>query len=302
MLSGYRGQGPVDYAFGMLDTVSQADTRWSLVYDPEKLEVHFIAKALGARKVFRLGELLTRESVWGLGGNLLDDKLGKVQALGPVSSEENADLLREVFQQISYQTGERIDYPLLYEMAMQGDQHLPQWVDGELKRELNQAIRQLPGLSPLLFPDSVFDGLADWSSYDIVGLGEATHGTKEFCQFKHRMFKYLVENHGYRVLAYEYSFRNSLSINIYVLHGEGDIDSILSGESWIQNNEEVKELIRWMRSYNAGRAYGERIQFIGIDTQVDAIRLPEVLSYLEKNHFGFCDTHRALMAEEHRLP
>jgi erythromycin esterase len=111
------------------------------------------------------------------------------------------------------------------------------------------------------------------------------------------MFKYLVEHHGYRVLAYEYSFRHSLIINDYVLNGVGDIDSILSGESWIQNNAEVKNLIRWMRAYNQDRSAGEKIQFIGIDTQLDAIRLPEVLEYLEKKHPEFYANQKPLMAE-----
>lgn len=35
----------------------------------------------------------------------------------------------------------------------------------------------------------------------IIGMGEATHGTCEFFQMKHRMFEFLVEEMGYRVFG-----------------------------------------------------------------------------------------------------
>ena len=90
-------------------------------------------------------------------------------------------------------------------------------------------------------------------------------------------------------------------INEYVLNGTGDIDSILWGESWIQNNAEVKDLIRWMRTYNQYRSASEKIQFIGIDTQVDAIRLPAVLQHLERKHPDFYANQKALMSRISQL-
>jgi erythromycin esterase-like protein len=295
MLASYAHQSPLEYAFQMLDTVKQTDTRWSLVYDLHRLEVHFRFQGCEVRKVFCLREILARESVRGLGGDLSVCGMENPQELHLVSTEENARLLRKVFLQMSALSGQEPDYNLLYALAMKADHHLPHHLAPGLVDELNQAIRPLPMGSPLDYPDYLFENLADWGRYAMVGLGEATHGTREFCRFKHRMFKYLVEHHGYRVLAYEYSFRKSLIINEYVLDGTGDIDSILTGESWIQNNAEVKDLIRWMRGYNQDRPGGEKIHFIGIDTQVDAIRLPEVLQHLERKHPDFYSRHKALM-------
>jgi len=40
----------------------------------------------------------------------------------------------------------------------------------------------------------------------IVGLGEATHGTKEFFQMKHRMLEFLVKEMGFTVLALEFNY------------------------------------------------------------------------------------------------
>ena len=49
----------------------------------------------------------------------------------------------------------------------------------------------------------------------VVGLGEATHGTREFFQFRHRMLEFLVEEMGYTVLAVEGSYAAFMNINDY---------------------------------------------------------------------------------------
>ena len=36
---------------------------------------------------------------------------------------------------------------------------------------------------------------------EVIGLGEATHGTKEFFELKSRVFKYLVQNQNVKLLA-----------------------------------------------------------------------------------------------------
>jgi erythromycin esterase len=46
---------------------------------------------------------------------------------------------------------------------------------------------------------SVLDGVR------IVGLGEATHGTREFFQLKHRLLEFLVTEMGFSALAMEAS-------------------------------------------------------------------------------------------------
>jgi len=295
MLQSYKLQPPVEYAFGMLDTLGQSDTRWSLVYDVGRRKVHFRFHGCTEAKVFDLKALFERKSLWGLGGDLAACSLQSSRDLYPVSAEENASSIRAVLHQMWKLYNRDKDTPLLYAMAMLGDSHLPHKLPEEVLEQLNRRIRPLPELSPLHFSNQVFDELAPWGKCEIVGLGEATHGTREFCQLKHRIFRYLVEEHNFRVLAYEYSFRKSIAINQYVMHGKGDLDSLLSGESWIQNNEEVKDLLRWMRDYNRDKVYHDKIRYIGVDTQLDAMRLQEVLSHLENEHQAFCRAHPLLL-------
>src|SRR6516225_241427 len=46
-----------------------------------------------------------------------------------------------------------------------------------------------------------------------IGLGEQTHGTREFFQFKHRMLEFLVNELGFRVVAIEASYSACQNIN-----------------------------------------------------------------------------------------
>src|SRR6185503_1657226 len=55
----------------------------------------------------------------------------------------------------------------------------------------------------------------------IVALGEATHGTREFFQLKHRLLEYLVARQGFTVFAIEANQPECRAINDYVVHGKG---------------------------------------------------------------------------------
>lgn len=54
---------------------------------------------------------------------------------------------------------------------------------------------------------------------ELVGLGEATHGTKEFQNMRTRIISYLVENLGFRTIVLEESYSHCLRINSYILNG-----------------------------------------------------------------------------------
>ena len=85
----------------------------------------------------------------------------------------------------------------------------------------------------------------------IVSVGEATHGTREFFQLKHRLFEYLATELGFTIFAIEANWPESLAIDEYVQTGKGDPQKALDGiYFWTWNTEEVLDLIRWMRRYN----------------------------------------------------
>jgi len=115
----------------------------------------------------------------------------------------------------------------------------------------------------------------------VVGLGESTHGTREFFQLKHRMFEYLVSELGFTVFTIEANFTEAFAVDHYVLTGEGDPARALAGlHFWTWNTEEVLELIRWMRAYNADPAHPRKLRFYGMDSQVSRGPAQALLDYL----------------------
>jgi erythromycin esterase-like protein len=56
----------------------------------------------------------------------------------------------------------------------------------------------------------------------VVSLGEATHGTREFFQMKHRVLRFLVERMGFTAFAIEATWPEANRLDRYVRTGEGD--------------------------------------------------------------------------------
>src|SRR5947209_4696559 len=85
----------------------------------------------------------------------------------------------------------------------------------------------------------------------IVSLGEATHGTREFFQLKHRMLEFLASEMGFTVFSIEATMPEGFDVNEYVLTGKGDPAKALAALGfWTWDTEEVLDMIRWMRTYN----------------------------------------------------
>jgi len=115
----------------------------------------------------------------------------------------------------------------------------------------------------------------------VVGLGEATHGTREFFQLKHRMIEYCVSQLGFTVIAFEAAQGATLAVNDYVLHGKGSARDVVTGMIfWTWNTEEVLALVEWVRAWNM--AHERKVKFYGFDMQSGASSVLHVLGYLEQ--------------------
>ncbi|WP_373497224.1 erythromycin esterase family protein [Aquiflexum sp.] len=117
----------------------------------------------------------------------------------------------------------------------------------------------------------------------VVGLGEATHGTREFFQIKHRLLEFLLKEMGFTGFAMEASYSACKPINDYVLFGKGDIYEVLTGQGYVPwDTEEMIEMIEWMRAYNENVVEERMVKFYGVDLAYQDIGRKEVLAYLEK--------------------
>lgn len=118
----------------------------------------------------------------------------------------------------------------------------------------------------------------------IVALGEATHGTREIFQLKHRMLELLVERLGFTVFAIEASYPDCVAINEYVEHGVGDPAAALHGQGfWTWDTEEVLALIEWMRAYNADPEHERTLRFYGVDMQQSGTAMTGALEYVREH-------------------
>jgi len=132
---------------------------------------------------------------------------------------------------------------------------------------------------------------------NVLGVGETTHGTREFFQFKHRLFEFLATEMGFTVFTLEASYAGCQPINDYVLYGKGDRATVLSGQGFVLwDTEELSALIDWMRAYNQKVLGSKKVRFYGLDLWYNGFGREKVLEYLKKYDTGRVPETDALFA------
>ena len=117
----------------------------------------------------------------------------------------------------------------------------------------------------------------------IVALGEATHGNKEFQQLRLDVLQILVEKYGVRSFALEGDFGGCEAVNRYIHGGDGTAAEALSATGFaIYRTEEMESLAEWMRDYNASAAPGADLRFYGFDMEQRAYSYRYLLEALQK--------------------
>src|SRR5207253_10707138 len=116
----------------------------------------------------------------------------------------------------------------------------------------------------------------------IVSLGEATHGSREFFQLKHRMMEFLATEMGFTIFSIEANMPEAYRLNDYVLNGNGDPAKLIKGMYfWTWNTQEVLDMVLWMREFNkSGKG---RVQFTGFDMQTTNVAAGIVQDFVNKN-------------------
>jgi erythromycin esterase-like protein len=134
----------------------------------------------------------------------------------------------------------------------------------------------------------------------IVSLGEATHGTREIFQMKHRLIEFLASELGFAIFSIEANMPEAYRLNDYVLHGTGDPKALLQGMYfWTWNTEEVLAMIEWMRQFNAtGKGH---IQFTGFDMQTIRVAVDVVGEFLRKVDADYATAVRTDFADASNL-
>src|SRR5215204_3711926 len=122
--------------------------------------------------------------------------------------------------------------------------------------------------------DDDFDPLMEAIGDDVrfVLLGEASHGTHEFYSRRAQITQQLIEEKGFSAVVVEADWPDAYRVNRYVrgADGDDDVDSALSGfirfPQWMWRNEDVLELVRWLRLHNDALPRGApKCGFYGMD-------------------------------------
>jgi erythromycin esterase-like protein len=129
------------------------------------------------------------------------------------------------------------------------------------------------------------DGLLDRiGDARVVLLGEATHGTSEFYRMRARITRELISRRGFRFVAVEADWPDASRVDDYVQGGpprsQLDFVPFERFPTWMWRNEEVHELVEWLRAHNA-RHPQSKAGFHGLDLYSLFTSLAAVLAYLD---------------------
>ncbi len=118
----------------------------------------------------------------------------------------------------------------------------------------------------------------------IVALGEATHGTREIFQMKHRLLECLVKEKGFTVFAMEANWPESLAVDRYIKTGEGDLRAALDGMYfWTWQTEEVLATVEWMRAFNQAPGPHPILSFTSFDMQTWRVAAERVATFIQQH-------------------
>ena len=118
--------------------------------------------------------------------------------------------------------------------------------------------------------DRMINSLGD--AVVLLGLGEALHGGEDILKLRNRLFRRLVEAHGYSALAIESSFPRARAVNEYVA-GRGPASYEAVQDTGFSHGfgrlDANRELVEWIRAYNAEPCHDIKLQFYGFDSPTE---------------------------------
>ncbi|MCG5215875.1 erythromycin esterase family protein [Streptosporangium soli] len=108
----------------------------------------------------------------------------------------------------------------------------------------------------------------------VVAIGESAHLVREFYLVRHRLLRFLVEQCGFTVLAFEAPFTEAQAIDAWVQGGPGTVQEAAARgmDHGMGDCREMHDLLTWMREH--------KVRFAGGLGGSSRTALGEVLTYL----------------------
>ncbi|MDE2335790.1 MAG: erythromycin esterase family protein [Alphaproteobacteria bacterium] len=121
---------------------------------------------------------------------------------------------------------------------------------------------------------------------ELVLIGEATHGTREFYRLRAQITQRLIVEHGFDTVAVEADWPDAYTVHRYVcgLSDDVDADEALADFErfpvWMWRNREVQHFVEWLRAHNTARR--DPVGFYGLDLYSMNTSMHAVVAYLGK--------------------
>lgn len=136
----------------------------------------------------------------------------------------------------------------------------------------------------------------------VLGVGEATHGSAEFQNIKHRLLRHLVERRGFTTFAFEMHWSAGLRLDAWVRGGAGNLDTLMSDElqngGALWNTHEMAAQFRWMREWNQRHPDRRPLRVVGNDVNyAGTVQFDAVTDYVARHYPALLPEFRRLYRE-----
>ena len=117
----------------------------------------------------------------------------------------------------------------------------------------------------------------------VAAFGESYHTSGGFYRMKHRVFRFLVEEMGFRAFAIESNWEGAELAAAYVRTGNGTAEQAISQHINVWQSTEYAELVEWMADWNRTHANpADKLTLFGFDIQQPEQDGPGLVNYLER--------------------
>ena len=159
------------------------------------------------------------------------------------------------------------------------------------------------------FPSVIRQRLDDFGNSKVLLIGDASHGTSEFYAARAEITKYMIQRHGFSVVAVEADWPDAEAVDRFVRWRSArpvpadpvDDSDKLPGErepafsrfpTWMWRNHEVRGFVEWLREHNKGTRPAEAVGFYGLDLYSLGTSMQAVIEYLDRVDPKLAETAR----------
>ena len=145
-------------------------------------------------------------------------------------------------------------------------------------------------VNPLRGADKDYDPWMDLiGEARIVLLGEASHGTHEFCRERATITRRLIQEKGFTAVAVEADWPDAYRVNRYVLGRSREANGLESladfkrFPTWMWRNRDVLDFVTWLRAHNESQSGdASAAGFYGLDLYSLHASMRASLKYLDR--------------------